>query len=74
MPRAADASAADAVAVPGRTEVRLRGVRSPAGRLAASADADTAMFVRGILRAVVLSLPWGIPTTRNSQNGHNEPL
>lgn len=58
MPRAAAA-----VAVPGRTEVRLRGARSPAGRLAADADADTAMFVRGILGAVVLSVPWRIPTT-----------
>lgn len=62
MPRAAAASAADAVAVPGRTEVRLRGARAPAGRLAASADADTAMFVRGILGAVVFCLPWRIPT------------
>lgn len=47
MPRAAAASAAAAVAVPGRAEVRLRDARTRAGRLEASVDANAAMFVPG---------------------------
>lgn len=73
MPRAAAASAAAAVAVPGRTEVRLRDALTRAGRLATSAEANAAMFVRGIRGVVVLSLPWRFPHQEIIRTGTTNP-